>query len=64
MLEITTRNSSGCGAGTKATWRATFDAVGRLTMVYLNGDCPEGRPGRRVGRCDASLRDEGLPAVG
>jgi len=60
LLEITTRNASGCGAGTRATWRAAFDALDRLTMVYVNGDCPEGDQGdvwvaRRV------LHDEGLP---
>ena len=60
LLEITTRNSSGCGSGTLATWRASYDAAGRLVMVYVNGDCPEGDRGdvwvaRRV------LHDEGLP---
>jgi hypothetical protein len=60
LLEITTRNSSGCGSGTLATWRASYDAAGRLVMVYVNGDCPEGDQGdvwvaRRV------LHDEGLP---
>ena len=60
ILEITTRNSSGCGVGTKATWRATFDAVGRLTMVYLNGDCPEGDQGV-VWVSRRALQDEGLP---
>ena len=60
ILEITTLNASGCGAGTKATWRATFDAAGRLTMVYLNGDCPEGDQGD-VWVARRALRDEGLP---
>ena len=45
LLEITTRNSSGCGTGTRANWRASYDALGRLTMVYVNGDCPEGDQG-------------------
>jgi len=60
LLEITTRNSSGCGSGTLANWRASYDAAGRLVMVYVNGDCPEGDQGdvwvaRRV------LEDDGLP---
>ncbi len=45
LLEITTRNASGCGSGTRATWRASYDTSGQLTMVYVNGDCPEGDQG-------------------
>jgi hypothetical protein len=44
-MVITTRNGAGCGAGARATWRATIDAGERLRMVYLGGDCPEGQQG-------------------
>lgn len=60
VMVITTKNAFGCGAGANATWRTTLDTDGRLTMVYLGGDCPEGEQGnvwvsRRV------LLDDGLP---
>jgi hypothetical protein len=45
VMVISTENSAGCGAGSRATWRATVDAEDRLTMVYLGGDCPEGQQG-------------------
>jgi hypothetical protein len=45
VMVISSTNSTGCGAGSRATWRATIGSDDRLTMVYLGGDCPEGERG-------------------
>jgi hypothetical protein len=63
VMTITSQNASGCGIGARSTWRARLNSADRLTMVYLNGDCPEGDQGdvwvsRRV------LLDDGLPETG
>jgi hypothetical protein len=60
LMTITATNAFGCGAGARAIWRTAHQPGSRLSMVYVNGDCPEGEEGnvwllRRV------IRDEGLP---
>jgi hypothetical protein len=60
LMTITATNAFGCGAGARAVWRVAHQPGSRLSMVYVNGDCPEGEQGnvwllRRV------IRDEGLP---